>query len=213
MAEWFVPAIGIFLGAMWGLCVGTVWPMRRSLEPSGQLLITGLLVGSAVWATWANGWWFLLAFFVVTPVTAGYDRLLTRRHAHAEGRGPLVPGEADRRVTAVLNLDGWIIRRPVRLLLAVALAIAASVFLPMAIQGVAGSEMPAFVRGMHTTATIVLGSLAIVILVWFMVGPMVIGAIQAWGKAALTDAEYAESLRRIEDRAAAELAALRRKKS
>lgn len=196
MTDWFLPAIGIFFGTMWGLVMGSVWPMRRSLEPWGQLLITALLLGSAVWATWVNGWWFVVAFFVVAPVTAGCFRSVTRRRARAEGRGPLAPAEVDRRVTAILNLDGWIIRRPVRLLLSMIFAVAASIFLPMAIQGVAGSEMPEYVRGMHAAVTIVLVTLAMVMLVWFTVGPMVIGAIQAWRRSALTDAEYAESLHR-----------------
>lgn len=203
MADWFLPLLGIVFGTMWGLIVGSVWPTRRSLEPWGQLLIAALLLGSAVWATWVNGWWFVIAVCGVAPITAGCFRLLTRRRAKAEGRGPLAPAEVDRRVTAILNLDGWIIRRPVPLLLSVTVAIAASIFLPMAIQGVAESEMPEYLKGMHTTVTIVLMTLAMVMLVWFVVGPMVIGAIQAWQRAALTEVEYAESLHRSELKAAA----------
>lgn len=167
-------------------------------------MIAALLLGSAVWATWVSGWWFVIALCGVAPVTAGCFRLLTRRRAKAEGRGPLAPAEVDRRVTAILNLDGWIIRRPVPLLLSAAFAIAASIFVPMAIQGVAESEMPEYVKGMHTTVTIVLATLAMVMLVWFVVGPMVIGAIQAWRRAALTEGEYAESLHRSELKAAAD---------
>lgn len=208
MADWFIPGIGVFAGAIWGMIAGTLWPTRRSLKPIGQLLIAALGLGSAVWATWFSGWWFALAFLVAAPTTAGYFRLLTRRRANAEARAPLTSAEVDRRVEAILNLNGWLIRRPGLLLFGLVAAVAL-IFLPMAFPAVAGSDVPEDLRWLHTTGTVVAVTLALVMVVWFAVGPMVISAIQYWRTAALTDAEHDDALRRLEAKAAADLAALR----